>query len=254
MTEPSEVVSGTKLTQGIDPWVAMLLEIRQAMLASPASSDVEAAGVDRYSYAIWKFAKHAAIFYHQAEAEGNLKEYFKRIDKISRDRWPTFEEGALKKKVRSGVMAKAISTVTSIPSQHWHDVLDIDYDRVHRRNVQFVKAQSSGLAEQCILYCLHCTGKDPLHQRRLSVDDQAQWATSAAHCCDALWATTTSPNLRRGTVFGVAGGVVGGWRTISPLVVTHGPFGRGFRGYAGGAPFARVGEGGKGWIRRGAYG
>jgi hypothetical protein len=50
MTEPSEVASGTKLTQGIDPWVAMLLEIRQAMLASPASSDVEAAGVDRYSY------------------------------------------------------------------------------------------------------------------------------------------------------------------------------------------------------------
>jgi hypothetical protein len=29
-------------------------------------------------------------------------------------------------------MAEAISTVTSIPSQHWRDVLDIDYDRVHR--------------------------------------------------------------------------------------------------------------------------
>ncbi|KAF8174862.1 hypothetical protein BJ912DRAFT_931302 [Pholiota molesta] len=157
MTEPSEVASGTKLTQGIDPWVAMLLEIRQAMLASPASSDVEAAGVDRYSYAIWKFAKHAAVFYHQAEAEGNLKEYFERIDKISQDRWPTFEEGALKKKVRSDVMAEAISTVTSIPSQHWRDMLDIDYDRVHRRNAWASRtAQNVLFAEQIVMLVAKC--------------------------------------------------------------------------------------------------
>ncbi|KAF8170795.1 hypothetical protein BJ912DRAFT_933089 [Pholiota molesta] len=261
MTEPSEVASGTKLTQGIDPWVAMLLEIRQAMLASPASSDVEAAGVDRYSYAIWKFAKHAAVFYHQAEAEGNLKEYFERIDKISRDRWPTFEEGALKKKVRSDVMAEAISTVTSIPSQHWRDVLDIDYDRVHRRNAWASRtAQNVLFAEQIVMLvakCAICEGaviraSRTVHfvlfalrrqgsiastttQRRRSgsmgnmsrlalscILAYLGYASSAAHRCDALWAMTTSPNLRRGTVFGIAGGVVGGWRTISPTAYTAG--------------------------------
>jgi hypothetical protein len=98
MAEPSNIASGTKIAPEVNAeWVAMLLEIQQAMLASPASGDIEAAGVDRHSYAIWKFAQHAAAFYHQAEAEGRLKEYFKCIDKISRDRWPTLDEDALRK-------------------------------------------------------------------------------------------------------------------------------------------------------------
>lgn len=70
MTDPSDIASGTKIAQEIDPpeWVVRLLEIQQAMLASPVSGDIEAAGVDRHSYAIWKFAQHAGAFYHQAEA------------------------------------------------------------------------------------------------------------------------------------------------------------------------------------------
>lgn len=36
----------------------------------------------------WNFAKHAAMFYHQAQKEGSLDRFFLLIDTIYKDRWP----------------------------------------------------------------------------------------------------------------------------------------------------------------------
>lgn len=38
-------------------------------------------------YALFKFAKNMAQYYHQACGEGKLDEYFKLVDQLYEDRW-----------------------------------------------------------------------------------------------------------------------------------------------------------------------
>lgn len=39
-------------------------------------------------YALWVFAKHVANFFHQAQQEGQLDEYFNLVNRLYEARWP----------------------------------------------------------------------------------------------------------------------------------------------------------------------
>lgn len=74
--------------------------------------------VDNFVLAKWRFAKHAAIYYHQADAQGNLGAYFRYINRLYEDRWPTdVSDDALAKVSISMVLATRPSVPLPDPTQ-----------------------------------------------------------------------------------------------------------------------------------------